>query len=95
MAKKQEGEEELKQLRTKVQQKKVVIGTDKVVRQLKEGKIGKIFLARNCPDKTRKDISYYAGLMQVPIVDLAMSNEELGVFCKKNFFISVLAAVGE
>lgn len=94
MAKKREMEGELKELRAKVQQNKVIIGRDEVLRGVQSGSVSKVFLARNCPEKIRQDLHHYASLAQVPVVDLEMDNEELGVFCKKNFFISVLASVG-
>ena len=90
MAKKIEITEELKKLRTAVQEKKLVVGTDKVLKELKAGKVEKIYLAENCPPKIREDINHYAKMANVPILELNQSNEELGIFCKKNFFVSVV-----
>ena len=93
MAKKKEVSEEIKLLKSKVQENKAVIGFETVLKQLKKGKLSQIFLANNCPEKTRGDISHYAKLIDVPLVNLGINNEELGVLCKKNFFISVMGIV--
>ncbi len=94
-AKKKDAGDELKLLKLQVQEKKVVIGTERVLKYLKTKKLGKVFLACNCPQKASEDVKYYAQLAKVPVVRLEQNNEELGVFCKKNFFISVLGTVGE
>ena len=89
--KKKEISEEIKLLKTRVvTEKKAVIGTERVLKELRTRKLQKVFLASNCPDKIKKDVQYYAQLAEVPVMELKMDNEELGVFCKKNFFVSVI-----
>ncbi len=87
-------EPELKKLKEEAQSKKVIVGTDLVLKGLRAGRIGKVFLARNCPAKTKEDVLYYAGLAKIPVVHLEQNNEEIGVLCKKNFFVSVVAIRG-
>lgn len=93
MAKRKETEEELKLLKTKLQEDKVTVGTESVLKGIKKGSLGKVFLASNCPQKVKEDILYYANLVALPIVELKLNNEELGIFCKKNFLISALGVV--
>ena len=88
--------DDLKSLRTKILDKKVIIGTERVLKALRSGvALSSIYLASNCMEKTKADIEHYAGLEEVPIITLNQTNEELGLFCKKNFFVSVLAILGE
>ena len=94
MAKK-ETNEEIKLLKNKVQENKAVIGTDRVIKELREKKLSKVFLSSNCPDKVKSDIQHYAALVNVPVIQLDANNEEMGVICKKEFFISVLGIVVE
>ena len=84
-------DDELKMLKVRVTEKKVIIGARSVLRALRTGSIGTIYLAKNCQAKMADDIKAYAALVSVPIVQLDMDNEEFGVFCKKNYFISALA----
>ena len=88
-------DQELKLLKEKVQGKKAVIGTERVLKELKKGLLKKIFVAQNCPSTVTKDILYYANLAHIPVVTIDLTNEELGVFCKKNFFVSLLGLTEE
>ena len=84
---------ESKLLRTKLQEGKVVIGRESVMKHLKSGRLSQAFVAQNCPAKVQEDVAYYAKLAKVPFAVLSYNNEDLGVFCKKNFFVSVLGIV--
>jgi ribosomal protein L30E len=88
---KKEISEDLKELRTKLLDNKVILGTDKTLKGLQAKSVEKVYLSKNCPEATAKDIQHYASLGGITVISLDMDNEELGVFCKKNFFISVLA----
>jgi len=68
-----------------------VIGTEKTMKGLKLGKVQKVLISSNCPDKVVNDISYYAGLSGAEFHKLDYPNDELSVICKKPFAISVLA----
>ncbi len=87
MAKKKETAEYLKQLKSKVQAGEAIIGTERVMKALKEGRIQTVYVASNCPATVKGNLLQYAGLSGAEVLDLEMTNEELGVFCKKNFFI--------
>lgn len=99
MAKKHKAQEQqavgedatLKELRQKVTDNKVILGTERVMKALREQAVERVLIARNCPDQVRNDLDHYAHLVNIPVVILNLSNEELGIFCKKNFFVSVLA----
>lgn len=86
-------DDELKLLKLKVQENKVAVGGKEVLRGLRAGTISTVFLATNVEAKMKDDILAYAALAQVRVVELSMNNEEVGVFCKKNYFISALAIV--
>ncbi|MEM3126768.1 MAG: ribosomal L7Ae/L30e/S12e/Gadd45 family protein, partial [Candidatus Woesearchaeota archaeon] len=70
-----------------------IIGTDRVLKGLRQNSLKKVFVASNCPQRLSKDIDYYAGLNKVEVIKLIQQNEELGTICKKPFSISVLGFV--
>lgn len=72
---------------------KLVIGTDLTLKGLKKGTIQKVFLTSNTDAMTKEDVNHYAGMGKVEVVELEMTNEELGDVCKKSFFISVLGVL--
>ena len=94
MAEPKKNIDETEYLKAKAQQKEVIIGTDRVMKELKAKKINQIFIASNCPRKTKEDLTYYAQLASVPIVELKQTNEEVGLLCKKNFMVSVVGIIG-
>ena len=67
------------------------MGTERTVKNLKNGKIERVFLSSNCPQNVERDLSHYASLGKADVVRLQCPNDELGVICKKPFSISVLA----
>ena len=68
-----------------------VIGTDKTVKCLKIGKVQKVLVSSNCPERVGKKISYYSSMSGAELHKLEYPNDELGIICKKPFSISVLA----
>ncbi len=81
------------EIRKKIEEKKIVIGTERTIKNLKLGKIEKVYVTKNCPDDVKKDIEHYAKLGKANVVNLKYSNEELGIICKKPFSISVVSMV--
>ena len=82
--------EELNIIRKNLKSDKLVYGTEKTIKLLKADKLGKIFLSSNTPGNVEQDIMHYSNLSGVPVVKLDMSNDKLGIFCKKQFFIAVI-----
>ena len=80
----------MKELKQALKDNKVIIGTDKVMRMLRNGKLTNIYLASNCPSNTKDDINHYAKLYNIKVNELKENNEVLGIICKKTFSISVL-----
>ena len=74
--------------------KKIIFGTDRVIKSLRAGKLSKIYISLNCKDSIKSDISHYSKLGDVEVISLKVSNEELGILCKKPFSISVLGLAG-
>ncbi len=69
---------------------KMSIGRDLVLKGLKNGKIKKVYMAKNTDADTKKDLEHYAKLGGIELIKLPLANDELGVICKKPFNISVL-----
>jgi ribosomal protein L30E len=87
-------EDTLAGLKKEIQAGKVVIGQKAVMKALGKASITQVYLASNCAEQARVDLEHYAKLADVEIINLKQTNEELGVFCKKNFFVSVIGILG-
>lgn len=95
MAKKKDTEEDIKLLKSKILERKAIIGAERVLKGLRSGTLQKIFIASNCPEKVKADIRHYAELNAVLVTELKHNNEELGILCKKNFMVAVLGLIKE
>ena len=80
----------LEDIKKALKDKTVVIGTSRAIKELKLGKLSKVYLTSNCPVDVKEDILYYADLGKVEVVNLKIANDALGTVCKKPFSISVL-----
>ena len=69
---------------------KLIIGTDRCLKLLREGQLKKVILASNANQVIVDDIQRYSQQTGAEVVQLDIPNEELGVYCKKPFNISVL-----
>ena len=67
---------------------KLVIGTDCVMKLLRDGQLKQVLVAKNCSANVHDDVTHLAGSAEV--VSLDVTNEELGVYCKKAFSIQLL-----
>ncbi len=83
----------ISEIKKTIKEGKAIIGTEKTLKNLKLGKVSKVFLTSNCPAGVKKDIKYYSKLAKVDVVQLKQPNDELGALCKKPFSISVLSVV--
>lgn len=71
--------------------KKLVVGTEATTKNIKNGKVKKVFLSSNCPKNIKEDIMHYAKIFGSEVEVLDVNNEDLGVACKKPFSVSVLS----
>lgn len=70
-----------------ISQGKATVGTQNTLRQLRKGKLAKVYVTANCPNEIRETIQRQA---QAEIVNLDIPNRELGTLCKKPFSINLL-----
>lgn len=77
-------------IRKLLKEEKLIVGTNRVVKDLKLGKLKLVYVTSNCPDKIKENIRYYAGMAKTEVVELKMANDSLGTLCKKPFSISIL-----
>lgn len=70
--------------------KKVVFGTERTMKLLKQDKLKAVFLASNISEEIKDDIKHYAKIGNIELVELNFKNKEVGVHCKKPFSVSVV-----
>ncbi len=94
MPRKKETVDVVTEIRKLLSDKKLIIGRDRTLKQLKTGGLKKVFVAANSPSELKEDLKYYCSLGNVELAELDYPNDELGSICKKPFSISVVGVVG-
>jgi len=79
---------ELDEIKKRIEKGTVTIGTKTTLNNLRCGNLEKIFLTKNSPREIKDEIKNIAE--DTDIVELDMLNNELGIFCKKPFEISII-----
>lgn len=80
----------MQEIRKNLDAKTLVIGYDAVIKGIRKGTIKKVFYATNLPEDKLEEINKYASFTKIPVESAKVSNEELGVICKKSFLISIV-----
>ncbi len=78
------------EIKNNLKNKRLVLGTDITMKELKRGSIAKVFLASNCPETVKKDVTHYSQIGNIAMEVLDMPNSDLGTICKKPFSVSVV-----
>lgn len=81
----------LTELKKLVGNKKLVVGSNKTLKELKKGNVKSVFLASNCPKDLKSEIETNAKMEKAEVSILETNNEELGVVVKKPFAVSVVS----
>lgn len=89
-AKERKSDPHLDEIKKLLKEKKLIFGSDRVVKGVRKGTIGKVFICQNPKPSVGADIEHLAKIAGVEIVKLPYPNDELGTVCKKPFSISVL-----
>jgi large subunit ribosomal protein L30e len=82
---------EIDDIKKLLKSKNLILGTERTLKNLRIGKLSKVYCSSNCPGQLKADLKYYGELSNTPIIELEQTNEEIGILCKKPFFISVLS----
>ncbi|MFH2021474.1 MAG: ribosomal L7Ae/L30e/S12e/Gadd45 family protein [archaeon] len=80
----------LSEVKKNLKTKKLVYGSETTMKALKASKLSKVFIATNAPKNVADDLAHYQKLTGVQVVDAGMRNDELGVYCKKTFRVSII-----
>ena len=80
-------EEDIRKILTS---KKLLIGKDEVLKNVRKSLVTKVFVASNCPAELIGDLRRYSKISGFELLDTKVPNDELGTVCKKPFSIAVL-----
>jgi len=70
--------------------KNVIVGYKKSIKFIKLNKPKLIVIAKNAPEKIRKEIEYNAKILGVKVEIIGSNSKELGIICGKPFPVTTL-----
>lgn len=79
----------LELLKKSLKEDKLAYGFRSAILGLKNGKIAKIFLAKNCPKEFKDKLKNYS----TEIIELNEPNKEISLICKKKFSVNIVSAL--
>ncbi len=80
----------MEQLKEAFKEKTLTYGFKESLKKVKTKKAETIFIAKDCPEDIRQDITSNAKISGVNIIELDTTSQEIGAVCKKPFPITVL-----
>jgi ribosomal protein L30E len=95
MAKKKTISETKKLVQELLAKETLIFGTGRTIKELKKGKLRKVFYAANCPETAKTQIIRYSRQSDLDKQELPLQSSQLGVLCKKTFSISVFGVKKE
>lgn len=81
---------EEKEIKAAMKDKKLVIGSKSVFKNLKQNIIKSVIYASNCPEGTCRDLEYYSKNFGTELKKFKGNSRQLGEICAKPFNVSVL-----
>ncbi len=90
MAKKKEINEDVAKIKKALEDKRLVIGSNRLLKGLKTGQLEEVFITSNCPESLKSNLTNYTKMDNKKVIGIEITNEELGILCKKPFSINVV-----
>jgi ribosomal protein L30E len=84
---------EINNIKKLIKENRIIYGTERTIKELKRGNIEIVYITKNVPKKVFDDIKYYSTLTKIKLIDLELSNQELGILCKKHYSISIIGVI--
>ncbi|MBW3019839.1 ribosomal L7Ae/L30e/S12e/Gadd45 family protein [Candidatus Woesearchaeota archaeon] len=89
MAKKEISEDVLN-IKKSMENDTLLIGFKEVKKGLVSNGLKQVYVASNTPESMLEDLDKLASISSVEVKTLKQANDELGIICKKPYFISVI-----
>jgi large subunit ribosomal protein L30e len=83
------------EVRTSLKSNKAILGSDEILKSLKQGNIRKVLVSSNSKEDLKRDLEYYKSISNFEIVSVKYNSEELGIICKKPFTVSIIGFLKE
>lgn len=76
-----------KEIKDAIKEGKLLIGSEKIFKEVKQGSVNTVIHASNCPETSKRDLNYYSKHFGIELKRFNGSSVELGELCGKPFNI--------
>lgn len=83
----------IKEIKDIIKKGKVIFGSEQAIKSAKKGELKTAFLASNCKQEIKDDLSKYANISEFGLIQLEIDNRDLGTIAKKPFSVSVIGVL--
>ena len=73
-----------------IEGEKAIIGKEQTLKKMRQGKIKKVFLAKNTPPELRREIEIVGKAEGSEVVPLDIKSDQLGIIAGKKFNILII-----
>ncbi len=81
---------EIKQL---MKTKEILMGSERIVKMMRKNQISTVWLSSNANPRTREELKGYAASTGATVLTLDMNSDDLGILCKRQHPVSIVAKV--
>jgi len=85
--------DQIKEIKDLIKEGNVVFGTEQTLKSAKNGTLKIAFVASNCKEDIKKDLTKYSNIGKFELVELEMNNRDLGTISKKPFSIAIIGVL--
>jgi large subunit ribosomal protein L30e len=78
------------ELKRSISTGKVLLGSRSVRREVGLGRAKLVVIASNCPEDLRVEITKFANLSKIPVIEHPKNGVDLGILCGKPFIVSTM-----
>jgi len=79
------------QIKESIANNSAIIGSKRVLKDIKTGNVDLVVVAKNCPENIKKDVEHYSKVGNLKLEEFDGTGKDLGTFCGKPFSIAILA----
>ncbi len=80
-------------IRTALKERKLIIGSRSVIKDVKLGRIDTVIYASNLPESKKRDLKYYSNIAGFSLQRFDGNSAELGELCGKPFSILMVGII--
>lgn len=85
--------DQIKEIKDIIKKGNVIFGTEQTLKAAKNGTLKTAFMASNCKEDVKEDLTKYASIGNFELINLDINNRDFGTIAKKPFSVSIIGVL--